>query len=211
MDNSITHSEIINTEQEYHINITHQDLVNLISDVDYINNCVSNKERHETSISYLITRELSQSECIKLGNAIEKYITKCIEKFTCLINIRKPNKKGKREKDIIFIDRENKILYYSEIKTNINLDTEKCKSTYEKCIKITKELEDGNYEIKWCLLAARYKHYDDIPNNYKKKYNSIKNNLFGINQFFEMFGVNYVFTDENYKSLLNTIADSCFN
>jgi len=186
-------------------------LIQLVHNIPYIQDCKRNKKRDTSSLSYLITRELSQSDCIKLGIAVEKYLTACIEKFTILDNIRKPNKKGKKEKDILFKDQEQKIIYYVEVKNNLNLDTEKCKSTYEKCVKIKEELDINDYTIKWCLLGARYLHYNDMPCNIKSKYLSIKDNLFGVNQFFELFKINNTLTNDSYKVLLNTIANDCFN
>jgi len=191
--------------------IAFEQLIKLVDIIPYISQCTSNKERSTSSLSYLITRELSQSDCIKLGIAVEKYLTECIEKFTILDNIRTPNKKGKKEKDILFTDHKQKIIYYIEVKNNLNLDTEKSKLTYEKCVKIKEELDINDYTIKWCLLGARYLHYNDIPCNIKTKYLSIKDNLFGVNQFFELFKINIKLTNNNYKVLLNKIADSCFN
>ena len=47
----------------------------LISSIPYIQKCSTNKNRDETSLSYLIDRHLSQSDCIKLGIAMENYFT----------------------------------------------------------------------------------------------------------------------------------------
>ena len=182
----------------------------LISIIPYIKKCSSNKNRDETSLSYLIERQLSQSDCIKLGIAIENYFTGCITKFSPLINIRPSNSKGQKEKDILFIDDERKQIFYTEVKNNLNLDTEKSKTTYEKCLKIREELTLEGYTINWCLLGARYIHSDNMPTKISKKYSSIKDNLFGVNQFLEMYHIKFSFTNETYKNLLNDIANSCF-
>ena len=93
-----------------------------------------------------------------------------------------------------------------------NLDTEKHKSTYEKCLKICDELKIGDdYKIVWCLLGARYIHSDKMPSNITKRYKCIKDNLFGVNQYLKMLGINCEFTEENYKVFLNNIANKMFD
>ena len=154
----------------------------LISEISYIQKCSTNKNRDETSLSYLINRQLSQSDCIKLGIAMENYFTGCICKFSSLVNIRPTNSKGQKEKDILFIDDARKQIYYTEVKNNLNLDTEKSRTTYEKCLKIREDLTLDGYTIKWCLLGARYTHSNEMPNKIQKKYTYIKDKLFGVNQ-----------------------------
>ena len=184
----------------------------LISSIPYIQKCSTNKNRDETSLSYLIDRHLSQSDCIKLGIAMENYFTGCICTFSSLVNIRPANSKGQKEKDILFMDDTRKQIYYTEVKNNLNLDTEKSRTTYEKCLKIREDLNlDDGYTINWCLLGARYTHSNEMPSKIQKKYTSIKDNLFGVNQFLEMYGINFTFTNETYKTLINNIANACFD
>lgn len=173
----------------------------------------SKKKLDEESLSFIINRPLSQSESIRLGIAIENYFRNFIGNKTGLKNIKKKNSKGQKEKDILFIDYNHKIIYYSEIKTNLNLDTEKSKSTYIKCQDIVKELqyEYKDFQIKWCLLGARYINCHEISEKVKKKYIDIKDNLFGINEFFQMFDIDLVVSKKEYKELLNHIADECFD
>ncbi len=136
-----------------------------IDECEYIKKCYSNKRKDENSFSYLIKDiVLSQSDCIKLGTGIEKLINETVLKFTKLTSIKQKNKKGIKEKDHLFIDEKNKIIYYSELKGNLNLDTEKSKSTYNKCLQIVEELQKEyiDYTIKWCLLGYRYVNQKDI-------------------------------------------------
>jgi len=83
-----------------------------------------------------------------------------------------------------------------------------------KCLDIIEELKKKykDYEIKWCLLGFRYLNIEECTIKYK--YNKIKNNLFGINQYLEMLNLNLTFTYKkneigkiNYQLLLNKIAD----
>ena len=193
--------------------ISNEDLNQLINNNEYICNLKPRKGRDPSSLSYLIDKNMSQSECIRLGIACEKIVSDIVKYHTPLVSIKKKNEKGKKEKDHLFEDRANSIIYYAELKANINLDTEKSKSTYEKCLSIEKELagEYKDHTIKWCLLSLRYLHSDNINDCIKKKYETIKDNLFGINQYLEMLGINLKFTHENYKAFLNNIANKMFD
>lgn len=173
----------------------------------------SKNKLDEASLSFIINRKMSQSESIRLGIAIECYLRDFIGYKTRLKNINKKNCKGQKQKDILFIDYNQKKIYFSEIKTNLNLDTEKSKSTYIKCQDVVKELEYEykDFQIKWCLLGARYINCHEISEKVKKKYIDIKDNLFGINEFFQMFDIDLVVSHKEYKELLNHIADECFD
>lgn len=184
----------------------------LIENNEYIKLCKSNKKKDENSLSSLINRKLSQSDCIKLGNGLEKLLCDIILKNTSLKNIKQKNSKGRKERDHLFCDEENKIIYYAELKSNINLDTEKSKSTYVKCLHIVEELrlEYPEYKIEWCLLACRYISNDKIPEVLKNKYKEIKENLFGINDYLNLLHINKLFTKNSYSIFLNKIADKMF-
>jgi len=192
--------------------VTDHDLARLIAENEYITNCSSNSNKDLCSLSYLITRPMSQSECIRLGIGYEKLLVEIILQNTKLMNAKTQNKKGEKEKDHLFVDTENKIVYYAELKANINLDTEKSKSTYNKCLDIVKELEQeySDYEINWCLLGFRFLNYRDIPSTIQKKYTPITNHLFGINQYLELLHVDLHFTEDRYARFLNNIADAMF-
>lgn len=190
------------------------DLYELINKNEYIKNCKSNKKKDFNSLSYLIDKNLSQSDCIKLGIGMEKFLVDLILTYTNdLKNIKEKNIKGIKEKDHLFIDEKNKIIYYSELKSNINLDTEKSKTTSNKCLEIVKDLVEKykNYQIKWCLLGLRYLDYNEIPKVIRGKYTNIKENLYGINQYLNMLSISISFTKEEYKKLLNKISDAMFD
>jgi hypothetical protein len=189
-------------------------LSGIIANNQYVKSCISNKKKEVNSLSYLIDRELSQSDCIKLGSGIEK-VTKDIilDKNKLLQNIKPKNMKGQKEKDHLFKDEEKKIIYYAELKSNLNLDTEKCKSTCDKCASILEELktEFPDYEIKMFLIGIRYYEKKMIPKIILNKYTVIDNHLIGINDYFDYLNVNMKFDDENeYKEFLNVLANSMF-
>ena len=98
------------------------------------------------SISHLIYGEKpsEQSINIKLGKFGE-YLSKelinsnhNLELLTC--GVQKINS-NKKDVDLIFKDNVNKIIYYRELKGNIELDTEKLPATITKCKEIENSLK----------------------------------------------------------------------
>ena len=179
----------------------------------YINNCSSNKKIDTNSLSYLIDYELSQSDYIKIGVGIENILKDFILENTNLKNIKTKNKKGIKEKDHLFMDINKKIIYYAELKSNLNLDTEKSKQTYKKCLDIKKELQEEykDYEIKMFLVGVRYYEKIIIPKTILKKYKEINNNLCGINEYFKYLSIKFkIFNEKDYKKILNYLVKKMF-
>jgi hypothetical protein len=190
------------------------DWISIVNNNSYIQNSSSNKTKEIHSLSYLIKRELSQSDCIKLGTGIEKVLVDCIlSNNPNLVNIKPKNTKGKKEKDHLFIDEKIKTIYYAELKSNLNLDTEKCNSTSLKCSQIVEELKKEfiDYKIELSLVGLRYFHGKDIPKVISNKYLSIKDNVDGINDYLvKILGRNIFQTEEKYHEFLNYVANSMF-
>lgn len=104
-------------------------------------------------------------------------------------------------------------MYYTEIKSNINLDTEKSKATCLKCQSIVKELEKkyNGYKVIWCLTSLRFLYNCDMPMTLKNKYKNISENLFGINEYLKMVGCNFLFKDmDQYKEFINKTVNELF-
>jgi hypothetical protein len=189
------------------------ELSNLIKNNKYIRDTKSNKNKDECSLKYLVDIDLSQSDCIKLGVGVEKFMSDLVIKFNkSLINIRAKNSKGSKETDLLFLDSKKRIVYYAELKTNINLDTEKSKVTSEKCIGLVNTLrcKYPDHEIRWCLLAVRYFSKAKIPITLKNKYTIISDNLYGVNEFLEMLNIDFRFDEEIHKKTINEIAINMF-
>lgn len=205
---------IIDTKDTKNITTLNSRLKNIIDKNKYINETKVNKDRDVNSLSYLIKKQLSQSECIRLGTAIEKLLIDLIlDGNPKLKNIKTKNEKGKKEKDNLFSDDENKIIFYAEIKSNLNLDTEKSVSTVNKCIDIKNELKEMfiGYEIRMFLVGIRYYEKEIIPANILKKYTKINDNLVGINNYFNALSVDIHFMCENdYADMLNYVANLMF-
>lgn len=185
----------------------------IIGDCEYIKRNKSNKKKDKNSLSYLLDEQhkksMSQSDCIKLGIAFEKVLKDLIVRHSQLKDIRPKNQKGKKERDHLFIDVENKVIYYAELKANLNLDTEKSKKTIEKCLSIKRELEAEypEYKVEMSLLGLRYYTTSIIPTSIQKKYQSIDDNLCGINEYLSSLGVKHLLKDEGaLAKQLNNIA-----
>jgi len=202
--------EITNNTKLLNINGTLSTrLKNIIKKNTYISNNVPKKPKNINSLSYLINTKLTQSQCIRLGCAVEKVLCDIILNYTNLINIRKPNVKGSKEKDHLFMDEHNKIVYYAELKSNIQLDTEKRKATYQKCIENKLQLrnEYKDYSVKMFLVSCRHYTTSVIPSDLTCKYSKIKKSLVGINDYFSYLGADIHFDSENhYKKFLNYIV-----
>jgi hypothetical protein len=177
----------------------------------YISNIKNITCRDKSSFSYLInSNNISQSQCIKMGIVLEKILAETIVSSNKnLKSIKIPNKKGEKEKDHLFIDENKKIVYYAELKANLNLDTEKSKSTFKKCLSIKEELQTmyPNHEIKMCLVGLRYYSKNILPRTIKNKYLEIDDNLCGMNDYLKIVGLdNLSFEDEDhYKNFINYI------
>lgn len=189
----------------------------IVSQNKYVKNCISTSKKDPNSFSYIVEFQITQSDCIKLGNGIEGSLRDAIAHLLKkkLKVIDKKNTKGKQEIDHLFVDDDNKIVYYAELKTNINLDTEKCKATVEKCLKNQDDLkkEYPNYEIKMFLVACRYFQISkDFPEEcITKKYEKIQPNLVGINEYFNALGIKFQFKNENeWKVMVNILANAMF-
>lgn len=186
-----------------------------VDNCDYVKNCKGNKKKDTCSLSSLVNKSLSQSECIKLGIGIEQLLRLAIlTALTHLKDIKKKNSKGTKEKDHLFIDETRKIVYYAEIKGNLNLDTEKHKETIKKCVAIKQELADmfPGYEIRMFLVGARHLFASDIPKTIKNKYKEIDSNLVGINDYLISLGYkDELVTEDEYRFTMNHMADTMFN
>lgn len=151
----------------------------------------------DDSISSIIAVPLTQSQCIKLGTHIEKILRDFIALHSHVENIRPQNKKGQSERDHLFYVNGKKI--YAELKSNLNLDTEKRKKTREKIQKISAEEQCDGY-----LLALRY--INEIPPRILKQYEDV--HVLSVTKYFQLFGIPCPFRGSElcYKMWLNQVA-----
>ena len=185
------------------------DFTKLIKNNMYVKNYKKTITKDESSFSYLIDLDISQSDSIKLGLALESITRDIITKYTKLIDIKQKNLKDVRERDHVFFDGKNTV-YYAEIKTNLNLDTEKRKSTTQKCIDIHSSLclEFPNHEVKQFLVGLRYTDQEEIPTKISKKYDI---EISSINKYFKELKVPVSFDRISYKKFINSVVIAMMN
>ena len=192
-------------------------LKSVIKGNEYVQACTSNKAKDIHSLSSLVDRSMSQSDCIKLGTGLEKVFSELIVVLNPdLTDIKPKNSRGKKERDHLFANEKTKTIFYAELKSNLNLDTEKCKSTTAKCLQIEAELaeEYPEYTIKMFLVGLRYLNRSMFPSVISFKYTEIEDHMVGVNDYFEALttgGSGDLFTDEQaYKEFLTYLAYQMF-
>ena len=97
-----------------------------------------------------------------------------------------------KDLDLIFRDDVKKVIYYLELKLNINLDTEKIVSTYEKVKHITRYLEQKypNYKIDSAVLTWGTFNLEDLTAQSKlKKAKEYNVNVVDPSTFFQIVGM----------------------
>ncbi len=126
------------------------------------------------SILYLLYGKIlsEQSTTIKMGLFGEFLIKEIVKESKLKLlrcGLQKINNK-KRDVDLLFEDVENKIIYYRELKGNINLDSEKIKSTINKCHKIKSyfTIKYPEHKINYGILT--WSIYDKEKTKLNSKY-----------------------------------------
>jgi hypothetical protein len=105
------------------------------------------------SISHLLYGEKPSEQSInikfgRLGEFMAKELIKTNTNLELLIcGVQQINDKRK-DVDLIFKDEVNKIIYYRELKGNIELDTEKLPATISKCKEIENSLKTTHLDYK---------------------------------------------------------------
>ena len=153
------------------------------------------------SMKYIINKNLTQSQSIRLGIELENLFRDHILAQTAFRSIN--NKYKNKECDHIFI--HNNIIYYAELKCNLNLDTEKSVSTYKKCQKITDALRImyPDCVVRMFLVSLRFHTKELIPTKVKQKYKCIDHNLCGISDYLIQLGMDGFANENEYKEFIN--------
>ena len=195
--------------------INYDDLIKILDNNNYYLNKKQTKNNiDKNTLKYLI-KEInpSQQEMIKLGIILEKILNDIIINKSKLINNKNKNKKGIKEKDHLFFDNEHFIIYYAEIKSNLNLDTEKTNSTIDKIIQIEEELQIKypQYIIKSFLVNIRYLKKDEIPLNIINKFHTINTKIYGLNDYFNELNLNIKFNYDLLKKIMILLINKLRN
>jgi hypothetical protein len=150
----------------------------------YISNLRSKNTEDAASMCSLLTRKVSHSTNIRLGNELESILNLYATAHIPAEDLRPKNvKKGEHQLD--WLRRFPNSIVYGEFKSNINLDTEKRKATIEKIISVGNDLVKvyPGETVMPFLVSLRFLRYDDIPPHMAKNYSGVK--LIGVADFFE--------------------------
>jgi hypothetical protein len=152
------------------------------------------------NIKKLLGIKLTQSQSIKFGYVFQDIVKKLIittggviieKKFIDIYNTGDNRIKNKGLKDVDILFSMNNIIYYFEMKTNLNLDSEKSKSTDIKVADITNwvAVNYPNSIVKAGVLSCWFKKEPNLQVKVK--------NVFYMNDLFGSLKIN-ITRDEYY-------------
>lgn len=143
-------------------------------------------------MKFLVEKDMTQSQSIRLGIELEHLLNDYICKETSflrlerMVHLERIGKKKIKQCDHIFHDVENNIIHYAELKCNLDLDSEKSVSTYIKCQQITDELRHiyPHCDVRMYLVSLIHHNKEFIPQCIINKYMCISSHVCGINDTF---------------------------
>ena len=152
----------------------------------------------------------TQSLNIKFGRAFERFFEEAVTLGTNSFTLMPSGvwKEINKDLDLIFRDDESNIIYYRELKLNLNLDTEKIVSTYEKVNKITDFLikKYPDYAIDSGVLTWGTFNLGDITAQSKvKKADDYYVNVEDPETFFDLVGM--PMNKNNYEGFFRSIGE----
>ena len=153
------------------------------------------------SIKSLLDFPITQSQSIRLGTAVENILRDTISSKSSWIDIKPANQTGEKERDHLF--RLDGVTIYAELKSNLNLDSEKKKATREKAKHIA--VEEHTEGI---IVALR--HYSDETlrrSSCTTFYEKSELKVLPVSDYLKLFGIECPFGSfDEYKKWLNYIA-----
>lgn len=166
---------------------------------------MAKKENTSFNIKKLLGVDIDQSQSIRFGNMFQEFIKNLVISKggkilpSQFIDVYKTgntkSNKGLKDMDIWFI--LDDIMYYFEVKTNLDLDSEKSKATDNKIFDITKYLiiENQNTKVKTGILSCWYKREHGLPIK-------VKTPVCYIEDMFKILNIQCT-SDEYYKLMLD--------
>jgi hypothetical protein len=170
-----------------------------------------------SSFKYLIDETryaLTQSQLIQMGHQMEGVVKNIVGLSEGWSHVFIANKTGKKEKDHVLVNITSGKVVILEQKNNLNLDTEKCKSTANKLPRLITELSEGDtltgilgkppVSVEAYILGSRYVRSTHIPSVISKKY--VGTRILGMDDLCDLIGVPPIFTTEDlYRSYINDV------
>ena len=208
-------NNIYNINKYYSINIklmsTTVEINGMIWVEQHLKSCVTHTK--PGSLSYLLFGQQPSEQSIfikfgRFGEYLSKELVKTNPRLELLqCGIQHINGK-KKDVDLIFKDEERKIIYYRELKGNIELDTEKIPATITKCDEIRKSLSsihDG-YEINCGILNWSVYNRDILTSGISniKSFENGGIHIEHMGEFLEIVGVSW--SQEDYYAYFRIIG-----
>ena len=172
------------------------------------------------SVNYLLfgPQKSRQSISIKMGKIIGEDFSKLLinnstqELEECGI-LKLQNSKTKKDFDLIWINKESKIVYYRECKGNMDLDTEKLPATIEKVkaleIELTKKYPEHEINagiFNWNIYAR------EDANGGLTKINTCEDNNVTVDHFKEFLEIlEYKWSKEEYTTYFRKLGSILIN
>jgi len=159
--------------------------------------------RHSESLKSLLKCDINQQQSIKLGNAVENILRAYIQSSGVWKDVRIKPKQNEKERDHLFTNEEGEKIYV-ELKSNIQLDSEKRRETKKKILCVANQ-----ENTKPRLLALRY--FDESEMRVSKHINYYRDSgieVISISSYFnDVLNIKCPFENaEEYVSWLNHVA-----
>lgn len=170
----------------------YNNITKLLVNEENIKQATKEKKNNGRNLKLLFNnKNMQQHQAIKCGIILEKWIKNIISKFglevypsdIIMLQLNVKSKKRKKQIDVCF--RVGNTLYYFEIKSNINLDTEKSGMTDTKVRLIKNYLENNLTNSRMKVVAGVLTvWYDEDPSfDYK-----LTSDIYYMKDFFEIIG-----------------------
>ena len=169
------------------------------------------------SLPYLLFGEgkvSTQSLYIKIGRNFEKWFKFIVEDagMKLLPDGVVKNVIGEKSKDIDLIFRDDNTIYYREMKSNLELDTEKLPATYEKIQMITKyvEKEYPGYKVDSSLLHWSVYEPSILPTKYNTKVKECGKHDVKVSYPIDLFKtISVDISDKEYYNFFRELGGMC--
>jgi len=186
---------------------------------EIIENIIKNQKRSEPgSLPYLFwgNKISEQSFYIKVGRNFEKwfkFVAKNSIGFELLPDgvTKKVYKNKSKDIDFIVLDTINKVIYYFELKSNLELDTEKLPATIEKVLIISKYLNKvyPEYKIECGILHWAVYNKDILSKKYFNKIKQSENSGIPVKYPVDLFKIlNQNISEKDYYKMFENIKNT---
>ena len=152
------------------------------------------------SLKSLLNVQLNQSQSIRLGTTIENILRNYIKSNSDWIDIKECNHWGLKERDHLF--KRCGDVIYAELKSNLQLDSEKKAGTLAKILQIA-QVEN----TRGILVALRHFSQDTLRiSNHPDYYERSGVSVLPVKDYLAKYGLQPFSSSEEYIAWLNFVA-----